>query len=871
MSEMQNTVARFEKELKQKVNLRTTGNVSAEKVLLDAFKYYDLEKTSVADEAMFLKVVKLRLNISTLSDVELRQIWRFYAGSGALRYRDFVTQLFDANVQLMPVEVVEERETRSFTGNKLDVVREEEVAKRVIELIVFKLRQKEMSSFLKLYREFVISAGEGGLTLNHFTKKKKKMGIEISFEDTSQLFNFLRGSRNELDYLEVCQLLSASHSEERKTSLRRMFDKLDFAKSGRLNIGLLKDIFNPRNHFAYRSGRLTLEEVEAQFFEFVDLWPKVPRHSLVVGAESFLFFFSFLSAHTREDKDFSSLVENCFRFAELPRMSAASGKHIRSEVPSARLGIPPAEALASMASQLAKKGNRAHISFFKALKFNDFDHDGLLYQKELTKALKELRLDVSEPQLRGLFAAHADPEQRIRFEFILEKLVPPFEAPKVEMIKDLYTRLFAGEVSHELSFLAVQNAFNSKGHPDVKTGQKDQTEVRNEFLDALQTFLTLTKGSHLSVSLYEFVRFFEFFARNWDFEYLQSVLLLAFRTRADSARSSKSNQDDEASNLRKPKKEPVESRISYPFYTSDGNEPTPAPKDFAKKEHKVNYPYYAEEEAEKKSYREPSHRGNPQVNRANESHYSAAALELNHDAFQKKGSFSPESYSIKESVRQSERSISNLNEHLKLQRQTENVDPELSGRARQKLKLALGSAKSFSKTLELEYELTTKSDPKGTIDFDVFSVVLESSGFARDITADELRNLFLNSVGKDKRLHVQTFVNELRGQLDEPREIAGVQLFEKLTTGSREPLLAVDRLRTSLIPLKAAQKFFKSLSSLEVKETWDYLIDLFVCLNLQSRKRSELELDDFLYFLDNFSPYIASENDFKEFLAVCFK
>lgn len=134
-----------------------------------------------------------------------------------------------------------------------------------------------------------------------------------------------------------------------------------------------------------------------------------------------------------------------------------------------------------------------------------------------------------------------------------------------------------------------------------------------------------------------------------------------------------------------------------------------------------------------------------------------------------------------------------------------------------------------------------------------------------------MKHLFLHNCSRDGRLHVQTFANELRGQMNEDREAAGVMLFEKLVSGGREPVLAVDKLRGSLIPLKASQKFFKKTSSLEIKENWDYTVELFVCLNLLARKKNELDMDDFLYFLDNFSMYLESTNDFKEFLDSCFR
>ena len=859
MSDVEALVNRFEKDLKSKVTMRSSSSLSVEKVLLEAFKYYDMSKSSTADKSIFLKVMKLRLNISIFSDKELDEIWHFYAGSGSIKYRDFISHLFNTNVQLSTPQEIDERSTKSFTGNKFDVLQAEGLAKKVAEIIVFKLRQKEMASFLKLYREFVVSAGNGGLFPNHLTLAIKKMGIDISSEDISELYNFSRGSRSEIDYHQLIKLLAVNLTDERESALIKMFEKIDFSKTDRVNIGVFKDLFNPKNHFAFRTGRLTLEEVQAQFFSFIDTWAKIPGNNLVVGQESFLFLFSFLSAHTREDKDFFTVIENCFRYTELPRMGSISLKSSDLDNVSVRSASNSDTVLSLVETQLNKKGNKAYISLYKALKFNDFDNDGYVYQKELGKALKEVRIELSEGQLKALFEKFSDSDQKMRFEFLLEKMVPQFSDEKIELIKDLYARLFYGETSNELSFLNIQTCFNSKGHPDVKTGQKDHIEVKSEFLDALQTFLSLMKGSHLSVSLFEFVRFFEFFGKNWEFDYLQSVLLLSFRTRADTAKSVNDRKEEESVRSGKSKvskREPIESNLSTPYYIQTNEEPAQSVNDFKKKEHKLNTPYYAEENGILSEKPETVKKTNP-----------TSDLYINAN----KRSFSPENGSITESVGRSVKAISALNEQIRKKDQIETADPELAEMAKQKLIGALKSAKSFAKVLELEYELTTKSDSKGNVDFDVFSVVLENTKVAKTIISEEMKHLFLNSVGRDKKLHVQTFANDLRGQMSENREAEVVRLYERLTSGSREPFLAVDRLRSSLIPIKVAQKFFKTMSSLEVKESWDYLIDLFVCLNLQARKKNDLELDDFLYFVDNFSLYLETEAEFKEFVSAGFK
>ena len=47
----------FEKELKNKLLIKTVGNQSEEMVLLRAFKYFDLSNTNLCDKENFIRTV----------------------------------------------------------------------------------------------------------------------------------------------------------------------------------------------------------------------------------------------------------------------------------------------------------------------------------------------------------------------------------------------------------------------------------------------------------------------------------------------------------------------------------------------------------------------------------------------------------------------------------------------------------------------------------------------------------------------------------------------------------------------------------------------------------------------------------------------
>lgn len=787
-------IAAFETELRAKVNMRTGSSTMPEKTLLEAFKYYDLSNMAAADRKTFFNVVQLRLSVSIFSEEQLERIWRHYAGTGVVRYREFVTRLFNTPAPSA------QREDPSARIEEVELSPAE--IRRMTDLIIFKLRQQEMASFLKLFREFVLSAGEAEISLTHFSLSLRKSGGELTSEDINRLYHSLAGEGKQLNYHRFFDLLLASHTVERVELLQRVFARLDFAGTNRLNVAILKELFNARNHPAYRSGRQNLQEVTAQFEEFIDVFARLPGRSFVVDGDEFVQLFSFLSAHTKDDKDFTAMLEHGFRYNELPRLSTGDAASTRSDLDSLHPENRLESVLAQVNQNLRRRGPRAHIHLFKALKCNDFDNDGYIYFKEFCRGAKEARLELSEQQLQVVFDGFSDTSQRMRYALLLERLVPALDAAREESTRKLYERLFAVEREAELSFHTVTTAFNPKGHPDFRSIRRADYDIREEFEDALQTFLVLFKGSHLSMTLYEFTRFFEFLGWNWDAEYLAAVQTSAFRTRGDSISSSQVEIP-----------EPVVKRTTAPPKPKKAPDVVPQPAAVALPP-AMNYPFYTD-------LAPPPERPLSAAPAAQPRTLGARGQQA-------------------------------LCSHQRAQEYRREANPEIAQATRAQLLSNIVNSRNIAKMLEIEFELTNKADKDGFVDLPALCAILDSTGVSAGLTAEGLQHLFLAGCGEVTRLNVQNFANDLRGKMTEGQEAAAVGIFKELVHGSATKALAVDRLRSALNTKKAATKVFRGLSSGELKENWDYLVDLFVCLNVASRKKSDLDLEDFLYFLDNF-------------------
>ena len=86
----------FEKELKNKLLMKTVGNQSEEMVLLKAFKYFDLSNTNLSDKQTFIKTV-MKIGITGFTEQNISSIFDFYDSEniGKINYKDFIGMLYN--------------------------------------------------------------------------------------------------------------------------------------------------------------------------------------------------------------------------------------------------------------------------------------------------------------------------------------------------------------------------------------------------------------------------------------------------------------------------------------------------------------------------------------------------------------------------------------------------------------------------------------------------------------------------------------------------------------------------------------------------------------------------------------------------------
>lgn len=915
--------AQFLIELRKRVELKTGGSGAPEKTLLDAFKYFDLSGAGTANKKAFLQVMKIRIGITSQTEESLERMFDSYSqGGNTINYREFISKVFDSKMNLSLREPPLPPDPSHIVKDKNDLVYNEEQIKKTIDYVIYKLRSGKLQAFFQLFKELkAAESGPAELSQSALSVGLKRLAIDISQEEIQRLFYTLANDRNYVQIDRLMELFTKNYNNDRRKSVQNAYSKFDYMKNGKVSLQLVKELFSAKNTFAAREGRLSPEEVSAQFAELLDGFSKLNGNNFVVDLSKFERMFSFISAQMKEDKEFYHFVDNCFRYSDLPQaIDSTKNTDKANTAKMDELSIKTCgleDLFNQLISQLNQRGNRAYIQLYKTLKCNDFDNDGFVFEKEFEKSINEVRLQFNQKQVSRLFEKFAVLRMRLDFHELMNKLVPEFDIHKKELLKEVWDSL-TPTGAQEVLFETVTQAFHARSHPDFRNGNRPDYEISNEFSESLKTFLNLARGNFLKLNEVNFVRFFEFFARNWTLPYLQSVLEFAFRLKGKGSVKSvgisapygtmpedgptkskigRIEREDPQANYRSVQASPTQGQSKLmEEYSTRHKEAQHTPfqdlmsvDPFKKKQqadYKLTAPFFTDNKENSKQFETLNNKvGASQSDideqRSKKATKPADTRELPNnrpatnapkdDALQtsnieiKEAHITPDviadtKMSLQASKVSSQPIKDNESSRVK-QSQTsfESVQEKLSKNLRYLGKIPM--------ILQLEYDLTERSDEKGFVDLNTFVSVLEKYDLLKGITQEERQLLFQNSAASETQLHVQNFANKLRGQMSQVREREMIAVFDRMTGGQSELPMFV--LKNAFLPQKFRFHAYKTMT--ESREMFASLLSLFEKLNLAVKDKDSFSLDDFLYLCDNFSFFISAEDEFLRLMASSFK
>jgi Ca2+-binding EF-hand superfamily protein len=859
----QKLVNNFLKELKYRVDLKSNSKQTEEKVLLKTFKFFDLSNKNQSDFKTFLKVTR-NLGMVNFSEDELLMAFEHYTrGNLTLNYREFITEIYDKNVTLLESVTNESYyNTKSFTNSKYDTVDEWELVRKLINMMIYRLRKQSLFSFLSFFKDIrnFDTSNSDSISRGNFRIACQRSDLELGHEDVDKVFDFFRVNEDSMVVSKFVECLCNNYTDSRVQAVRKMFGRFDFNNQKKINLGLVKETFNAKLYFDVRNGRKTQEEIEFQFNEYVSTFIRMNLGNLNLRSEEFLTFMKLLSAHIKRDMDFLNFIENSFRYNELPRKG--SNVQLRDSVQDTHSLMDKEFSVLTTGNideqehqlrvELAKRGNKAMIVFYHNLRSNDYDGDGKVYIKEFENSINESRVSLPVNTVKRLFKAHSR-DGALDYQRFMSSLVFQFEPARLEMVKDLYRKFFTSHYSDSVPVSKVVEHFFARGHPEFRKGLRQDYDIAGEFEESLRSFLMTYQGNQTHVSLAGFVRFIEFycFLFNEDtfYYFIENAFKFKFFNRDKAKKEYISKQAEMMS-----RDVPEQSNMNVDRSTFNR---VFGSKEFAAKPQPDQLRNQLPQDTG--SIRQ-SRRGNPVTDYNQPKQYNAPQMSPSQ--------FSPHNESVISRKSENMEDLNKINNKLMTANFKKSEVPkndQFSGVLTSRLIKNIRLSGNFTILLEIEYEMTRKSDTGGNVDFDVFSSVLESVGCLTGFNDTNINDLFMSNLEKGQ-LHVQRFVNDLRGQITEKRETWVIEKFDLLRNPATDTI-HIEDVRKAFRP---KQFKWRKQSVADVTDNYQYMIDLFNCLNLAIKKTTEFDLDDFLYLFDNFSFMFEDDKDFKQMIDFCF-
>ena len=167
------------------------------------------------------------------------------------------------------------------------------------------------------------------------------------------------------------------------------------------------------------------------------------------------------------------------------------------------------EAVLKLRERLAARGGRGIIGLARQFKIMDDDNSKELDMQEFTKALRDYRVDLTNPDIQALFKyVDRNRSGAIDYDEFLRAVMGPMNNARKALVAKAFDKLDA-DGSGVLDITDVKKFYNAKGHPDVKSGKKTEDEVLGEFLETFEMHHNLGGGRNdRSVTREEFDEYY---------------------------------------------------------------------------------------------------------------------------------------------------------------------------------------------------------------------------------------------------------------------------------------------------------------------------------------------------------------------------
>ena len=478
--------APFEKELKNKLLIKTVGNQSEEMVLLRAFKYFDLSNTNLCDKENFVKTV-MKIGITGFTEKNISSIFEIYdtEKTGKINYKDFIGILYhNPSIMDNPEKLQINKRTKDY-------------------------QTVDYASFLKTASDFKFGLNE---------------------ESIQNLFFFFdKEEKGRIDYDEFIRVIRGQMSNNRRELIEKIFETFEPDKEGIVHINKISENFNPENHPDVIKGLQKPEDIYNEFIETFE-----GNHNYLNGDEAhfgnvdldeFIDYYDSVSMMIDSDKEFENIVKSAWlgeaqnEEEDNEQQSQNEDKKLRSkkiikrvkndeEKEENKIQIDNEneeednknkekelnDALESFKNYLKDKGAMTVLTLARQFKIIDENGNKVIDLNEFSKGIKNAGLEVPQEVLEELFASFDyDGSGAISYDEFMVKILGEMNERRIAVVKAAFNKIDLDK-SGVVELSEIKRWYNTKNNPQVISGEITEEDLYSRFVETFGNHHNLYSG-----------------------------------------------------------------------------------------------------------------------------------------------------------------------------------------------------------------------------------------------------------------------------------------------------------------------------------------------------------------------------------------
>ena len=563
----------FERDLKAKLAIKSSGNIEENILLLKAFKFYDTNDLGKVDKDAFAQALS-KLGFYGYTDTDLDKLFLIYSNNEQyLDYQKFADTLFN-NTPLTKKEEENENLSKNEDKEEKEVPQEEE--KDLIEILIMRLRsllsKRGLENMISIETGFrnIDTQNAQELDFSTFKTACDKFDFQLTEEEIKELFlAFTKEETTKVNYDEFIRILRGELPPNRKELVEQVYNSINEENKEGLNIEEVFGFYNPKGsyEFLYLKDK---EENAKKIFEntfnenHIYLNGEEGKNKLV-DLDEFVDYYESVSLMIQDDDIFREVILKSWNLFneneqkqenqekeqkdELKKEEEKNEKESEQKIPKEnteenidntnnaesayekekefRKNLLGEKNIDVFRDTLSAKGIKTIINFLNQLKQYDRKGDKEISFQDLFEIFNNLNLHISEKDAKILFSDFAENSKMNYSKFISAMIENSLNDRRQNIVKEAFNRLDT-ENCGIVNLSDIKNLFNSKNSPLVREGDVTEEEFYNNFMETFQTHHNLVRSPKIKkVNYDEFLNYYKYFSLTIEDDYLFEETLIS--------------------------------------------------------------------------------------------------------------------------------------------------------------------------------------------------------------------------------------------------------------------------------------------------------------------------------------------------------